>query len=90
MQERGRNTNQQKTPHHSSGATTSDQHVKTVRRAAAHPGVSGGNGKQLNVPVSDLGFSTSKGSAVKWDAAKAKKLFTELRNDGPVSMEEKD
>ncbi|WP_078972890.1 LCP family protein [Streptomyces sp. MMG1533] len=51
--------------------------------------VSGGHGKQLNVPVSDLGFSTSKGSAVKWDTAKARRLFTELRNDRPVSLEEK-
>ncbi len=33
--------------------------------------------------------SRSKGSAVKWDAAKAKKLFAELRNDRPVSIEEK-
>jgi len=50
--------------------------------------VSGGNGKQLNVPVSGPGFSTSKGSAVRWDTAKAKQLFTELRNDRPVSIEE--
>ncbi|MDX3690143.1 LCP family protein [Streptomyces europaeiscabiei] len=50
--------------------------------------VSGGNGKQLDVPVSDLGISTSKGSAVRWDTAKAKQLFTELRNDRPVSIEE--
>jgi LCP family protein required for cell wall assembly len=48
--------------------------------------VSGGNGRQLSIPVSDLGFSTSKGSAVKWDAAKAKRLFTELRDDQPVSI----
>ncbi|MET9914986.1 LCP family protein [Streptomyces sp. NPDC006476] len=43
--------------------------------------LSGGNGKQLNVPVSDPALSTSKGSAVKWDTAKAKKLFTEMRNE---------
>ncbi|WKX10039.1 LCP family protein [Streptomyces sp. NL15-2K] len=49
--------------------------------------VSGGSGRQLNVPVSGLGFSTSKGSAVKWDTAKAKQLFTELRNDRPVSID---
>ncbi|KUL20674.1 LCP family protein [Streptomyces regalis] len=50
--------------------------------------VSSGNGRQLNVPVAGVGISTSKGSAVKWDAAKAKQLFTELRNDRPVSIEE--
>ncbi|WP_367322481.1 LCP family protein [Streptomyces sp. HUAS ZL42] len=51
--------------------------------------VSSGDGRQLNVPVATLGVDTSRGSAVKWDAAKAKKLFTELRNDRPVSIEEK-
>ncbi|MFE9440374.1 LCP family protein [Streptomyces sp. NPDC006602] len=51
--------------------------------------VSSGAGRQLNVPVAHLEISTSKGSAVKWDAAKAKQLFTELRNDRPVSIEEK-
>lgn len=51
--------------------------------------VSSGDGRQLNVPVSGHEFSTSKGSAVQWDAAKAKQLFTELRNDRPVSIEEK-
>jgi LCP family protein required for cell wall assembly len=50
--------------------------------------VSGGNGKQLSVPVSGRGLSTSKGSAVQWDRAKAEQLFTELRKDRPVSTEE--
>ncbi|MEU0074902.1 LCP family protein [Streptomyces sp. NPDC006332] len=50
--------------------------------------VSSGDGRQLDVPVADLGISTSKGSAVTWDAAKAKELFTELRNDRPVTVEE--
>lgn len=52
--------------------------------------VSGGDGGQLNVPVSDRDFRTSKGSAVRWDAARAKQLFTQLRNDRPVTIEEKD
>ncbi|MEV0374241.1 LCP family protein [Streptomyces sp. NPDC050636] len=51
--------------------------------------VTSGNGKRLNVPVSSIGFPTSKGSAVKWDLAQAEKLFTELRNDRPVSFEGK-
>jgi hypothetical protein len=38
--------------------------------------------------VSSVGFQTSKGSAVMWDEARAKKLFTELRNDRPVTTEE--
>ncbi|SEC39095.1 transcriptional attenuator, LytR family [Streptomyces sp. PAN_FS17] len=51
--------------------------------------VSSGDGRQLNVPVSRTGASTPKGSAVKWDAAKAKHLFTALRNDRPVSIGDK-
>ncbi|UQA94100.1 LCP family protein [Streptomyces halobius] len=49
--------------------------------------VTSGNGKRLNVPVSSIGFPTSKGSAVKWDLPRAKRLFGELRNDRPVSFE---
>ncbi|MDN0198332.1 LCP family protein [Streptomyces sp. S.PNR 29] len=51
--------------------------------------VSGGSGKQLSVPVSDTDVRTSKGTAVRWDAAKARQLFTELRNDRPVGVEKK-
>ncbi|WP_210588484.1 LCP family protein [Streptomyces sp. GESEQ-35] len=40
-----------------------------------------GKGNQLNVPVSDPDFRTSKGSAVKWDERRARALFTALRND---------
>jgi LCP family protein required for cell wall assembly len=51
--------------------------------------VSLGGGRQLNVPVDGRGVSTAKGSAVRWDAAKAKRLFTELHNDRPVTVEGK-
>ncbi|WP_407286494.1 LCP family protein [Streptomyces sp. BP-8] len=51
----------------------------------AMKGVTSGHGEQLNVPVSSLGFATPKGSAVKWDLPKAKRLFSELRNDQPPS-----
>ncbi|RPF37408.1 LCP family protein [Streptomyces sp. TLI_185] len=43
--------------------------------------VSSGGGRQLSVPVTGPGISTSEGDAVQWDAAKAKKLFGELRDD---------
>ncbi|MET8008425.1 LCP family protein [Streptomyces sp. NPDC005271] len=52
----------------------------------AMKGVTSGDGKRLNVPVSDLGFATSKGSAVKWDMTAAKRLFGQLRNDQPVGV----
>ena len=47
--------------------------------------VSAGKGTRLHVPVSSLAFQTPKGSAVKWDASRAKKLFAELHNDQPVT-----
>lgn len=47
--------------------------------------VSAGNGTRLHVPVSSLAFQTPKGSAVKWDVPRAKKLFAELHNDQPVT-----
>ncbi|WP_151481153.1 LCP family protein [Streptomyces albicerus] len=48
--------------------------------------VTSGGGRQINVPVSDPGFATSKGSAVKWDDRRARKLFAELRDDRPVTL----
>lgn len=48
--------------------------------------VTEGDGKRLNVPVSDLGFETPKGSAVKWNERQAQQLFTELNNDRPVTV----
>lgn len=47
-------------------------------------GVQSGGGKQINVPVSG-GMMTSKGSAVRWDEARARKLFAELKRDRPVT-----
>ncbi|MEU6081404.1 LCP family protein [Streptomyces sp. NPDC047108] len=52
----------------------------------AMKGVSSGNGKRLNVPVANPALQTSKGSAVQWDAAQARKLFGELKNDQPVTV----
>ncbi|KIZ19191.1 LCP family protein [Streptomyces natalensis] len=51
--------------------------------------VSAGNGKRLNVPVSSVGFATSKGSAIKWDVSRARQLFAELRDDRPVTAKGK-
>ncbi|WP_411147670.1 LCP family protein [Streptomyces sp. A30] len=52
----------------------------------AMQGVTAGGGRQLNVPVSDPALATSKGSAVKWDDSRARKLFAELRDDRPVTL----
>ena len=57
--------------------------LQTMRSVAA------GKGRQINVPVSNRNYQTSKGSAVRWDAAQADKLFEELRNDAPVTFREK-
>ncbi|MFE9443603.1 LCP family protein [Streptomyces sp. NPDC006602] len=48
-------------------------------------GVTAGDGRQLNVPVSNPALATSKGSAVQWDDRRARKLFAQLRNDRPVT-----
>ncbi|WP_306317760.1 MULTISPECIES: LCP family protein [unclassified Streptomyces] len=50
--------------------------------------VTAGQGKQLGVPVGTMGLATSKGSAIVWDKKKAKLLFTELREDRPVTVKE--
>ncbi|PAZ10523.1 transcriptional regulator [Streptomyces sp. SA15] len=51
--------------------------------------VTSGGGRQLNVPVSDPNFSTPKGSAVRWDADRARQLFGQLREDRPVTGEQR-
>ncbi|QPP07862.1 LCP family protein [Streptomyces bathyalis] len=48
--------------------------------------VTAGNGKRVNIPVADRDFTTSKGSAVLWERAQSRKLFTQLRNDQPVTF----
>ncbi|MEU7244672.1 LCP family protein [Streptomyces sparsogenes] len=48
--------------------------------------VSGGDGKQMNMPVSNPGLATSKGSAVQWDMPKVKQLMKELKNDEKVTV----
>ncbi|MCP9211257.1 LCP family protein [Streptomyces sp. NEAU-Y11] len=48
--------------------------------------VSGGDGKQMNMPVSNPGLSTPKGSAVQWDMVKVKELMGQLKNDEKVTV----
>ena len=52
----------------------------------AMKGATTGNGKRLNVPVSNTNLRTSKGSAVQWDDAQAKRLFEQIRGDQPVEV----
>lgn len=51
-------------------------------------GVTKGGGKQVNVPTAG-GISTSKGSALRWNAVEAKKLFSQLKQDRPVTVTNK-
>ncbi|MGW8974136.1 LCP family protein [Streptomyces platensis] len=51
--------------------------------------VTEGDGKRLNVPVSNLALQTPKGSAVQWNARQAQQLFTELNSDRPVTVGKK-
>ncbi|MEU5421326.1 LCP family protein [Streptomyces sp. NPDC001407] len=53
-------------------------------------GVTGGDGKQLTVPISNPNLPTrSDGVAVKWDSVKAKQLFDQLKNDEKVTAADK-
>ncbi|MEU6200888.1 LCP family protein [Streptomyces sp. NPDC047061] len=54
----------------------------TLLRAARD--ASADSGRQIDVPVSDVRFRTSKGIAVRWNDARARQLFLALRNDLPV------
>jgi len=46
--------------------------------------VSNDQGLSLVVPIQSVNYPTSAGSSVKWDTARAKALFTMLRNDEPL------
>ncbi|WP_338118048.1 LCP family protein [Streptomyces coryli] len=50
--------------------------------------ITSGNGKQLTVPVSTTGLTTSKGSAIAWDKKKSTQLFSDLREDRQVRVRE--
>ncbi len=52
--------------------------------AMAHTG--GSNAKRCVVPYSSLGQSTSVGSALIWDQAKAKALFQDIRDDDTAAI----
>ncbi|MFE9650259.1 LCP family protein [Streptomyces sp. NPDC006365] len=51
--------------------------------------VTAGNGRQINVPISDPAFRTPQGAAVKWDMRQARQLFAQLREDQPVTVQQK-
>jgi hypothetical protein len=43
-------------------------------------------GKKCIVPYTSLGASTSAGSAVLWDTARARVLFQQIRNDNTKAI----
>ena len=43
-----------------------------------------GQGPEPGRPDPDLNYQTNAGSSVKWDTARAKALFTDLREDKPL------
>lgn len=55
----------------------------------AMKGVTGGDGKQMNMPVANPAYSTSKGAAVLWDMPQVKKLIEQLKNDEKVTVSAK-
>ncbi|WNI15793.1 LCP family protein [Actinacidiphila sp. ITFR-21] len=53
----------------------------------AMKGVTGGSGHSITVPIANANYMTpNDGDAVKWDMAKAKPLFDELRSDQKVTV----
>jgi len=56
-----------------------DGPVSLLQFARTMRAVAGGDGKRVTVPVSDVNYSTSAGSAVKWDTQRALALFHSLR-----------
>jgi LCP family protein required for cell wall assembly len=66
------------------GDDTSLRDVTRVLQALR--AVSNGQGLSLTVPVSNPALPTHVGSAVKWDSAKALALFTEIKNDQPLTV----
>ncbi|CAM5523201.1 LCP family protein [Streptomyces abikoensis] len=56
----------------------------------AMKGVTGGDGKQMTVPIANPNLPTpSDGVAVKWDMAKANQLFGQLKKDEKVTVSDK-
>jgi LCP family protein required for cell wall assembly len=56
-----------------------DGPIDLIRFALVMRSVSGEGGKRTTVPVANPNFSTSAGSSVLWDRAKARALFNSLR-----------
>jgi LCP family protein required for cell wall assembly len=56
-----------------------DGPVSLLQFARTMRAVAGGDGRRVTVPVSDVNYSTSAGSAVKWDTQRALALFHSLR-----------
>jgi LCP family protein required for cell wall assembly len=73
--------------HAASKGLTVDQDTSmrdVTRVLEALRSLSQGNGLSLVVPIQSLNYQTSAGSSVKWDTARAKALFTMLRDDTPL------
>jgi LCP family protein required for cell wall assembly len=68
---------------------TVDRHMTLRDLASMFQGlrsITAGDGKRINVPVSDLNFRTSQGSAVRWNWPQASKIFAALQNDQSVNV----
>jgi LCP family protein required for cell wall assembly len=60
---------------------------ETLLLALAMKQISSGNGLTLTVPVSSTGASTSVGSAVLWDPAKSKAMFSDIARGDTSGLE---
>jgi LCP family protein required for cell wall assembly len=71
------------------GALTVDQGTSMIgltKFVLAMRAVSGGGGVSLTVPISNPNYASSAGSAVLWDDAAAKRLFTALKDNNLAAV----
>lgn len=67
-----------------------DSMISTLLALWAFRGISSGEGNSLAVPTSDTSVPTPVGTAVLWDEARAEQLFSDLREDEPLSIQPDD
>lgn len=64
-----------------------DSMIETARAFWAIRAISKGDGDSVVVPIANNNLATPVGSAVQWDDAKAKQLFSDLNEGKPLSID---
>ena len=67
-----------------------DSMISTALALWAFRGISSGEGNSVTVPVGNNALQTPAGLAVTWDEAAAEQLFSDLREDRPLTVQPDD